>query len=218
MYEFFSKKLLIGGGGEKNPYSPNQVVFYKSSSTAIESITLYKGRYKVELVGGGGGQSGGVTSYLVAGGAGSGSAFVGTLKVDKETIFDVYSGNLGSSNRTIGGSGGYGADGTNSWISEHGNLNIRIYCNSAGTGTGSASTGSSQKIGSGGTIVDLGNFVSKWMIETTLRVNGKPGTRGQYVTTFGTGGASVYQGFGRGAGPQNNNGTAGLVRITYLGK
>ncbi len=44
--------------------------------------------------------------------------------------------------------------------------------------------------------------------------NGLDGEGGSKVGRWGNGGASVYQGFGKGAGP--DNGTNGLVRITYL--
>lgn len=200
----------------KSPYRffPGNVVIERVASSSIYSINLIRGKYKIELVGGGGGQGGFATNSGVgfnSGGAGSGSAFVGTLNVTEASqIFDIYAGHVGSTNRGFVGVGG---DGTNSWISEHNNLSVRLYCNSAGTGSGGWSSN-----GIGGTIVDNGSFVSKYITETTLRQNGNAGEGGSLVGRWGKGGNSVYQGYGRGAGPENNNGTAGLVRITYLGE
>lgn len=194
-------------------FTPGQVVIEKVSSAAIKSINLLRGRYRVELVGGGGGQGGFATNNGVAfnsGGGGSGSAFVGIMNVTAESqMFDIYAGHVGSTNRGYVGSGG---DGTNSWISEQGNLDIRLYCNSAGTGSGGWSGH-----GTGGTIVNNGSFKEKYFTSVEFQSNGNAGEDGSKVGRWGHGGKSVYQGFGTGAGDDTGDGTAGLVRITYLG-
>ena len=201
------------GSAEQNPFKKGQIIVSASASAAITSIVLHRGLYKIELVGGGGGQGGFATASGYAfgsGGGGSGSCFVGTLRVkDLRQTFDYYAGHVGSTNR---GYVGVGTDGTNSWISEQGNLNVRLYCNSAGTGSKGW-----DGYGTGGTIVDAGSFVSKYITNTEVRHNGLNGTAGGVVGNFGTGGASLLLGYGRGAGPKGNDGTAGFVRISYLG-
>ena len=192
-------------------FTPGSIIVEEVNSSAVKSILLMPGIYKVELVGAGGGQGGFATASGIgfgSGGGGSGAAFVANMTVATEAIFDYYAGNVGSTNRGYVGTGG---DGSNSWISEHNNLNIRYYCNSAGTGSGGWDSH-----GNGGTLVNQGGFQEKYFSNITVASNGNRGTDGGVAGGWGTGGASVYQGFGAGAGGDQGDGSHGLVRITYL--
>lgn len=209
------KSAYLGGTHvyQYNSYNPSSIIYNRVGGGVVESVTLLPGRYKLEMVGAGGGQGGFATNSGVAfnsGGAGSGAAVVGEMVVNTTTVFEVTAGNVGSTNR---GYVGTGNDGGSSFIREKDNPGIYYTCNSAGTGSGGWSGH-----GTGGYLQEDGGFWAKWVPNgATFYSNGLEGEGGSRVGRWGNGGASVYQGFGAGAGPANNNGTAGMVKITYVG-
>ncbi len=205
----YSKKLLIA---PPDPYEPGSIIYEKHGGNVVEDIILPPGTYKLEMVGGGGGQGGFATASgygFNSGGAGSGAAVVGEIVIVKETAFQVYAGNVGSTNRGYVGTGG---DGGSSFIREKDNPGIYYTCNSTGTGSGGW-----DGHGTGGYLQEDGGFWAKWVPNgATFYSNGNAGEGGSKLLHWGAGGASVYQGYGKGAGPETDNGTSGLVRITYL--
>lgn len=193
-------------------YRPNVKVFEKVGGQVIDTLVLHKGKYKVEMVGAGGGQGGFATNSGIgfgSGGGGSGAAIVFNMKISQTTSFDTYVGNVGSTNRGYLGTGGNGGD---SWLRFAGQEGNYIACRGAGTGSGGWSGH-----GNGGTIQEGSNFLTNVNAQTTLRTNGNRGTDGGVVGGWGTGGNSVYQGYGKGAGGANGDGSSGFIRITYLG-
>lgn len=200
----------MGGGGSKEPFEQGKVIVSQSGGQVITDVFLPVGVYLLELVGAGGGQGGFATNSGVAfnsGGAGSGAAVVGEMVVTADTWFQWYSGTVGATNRGYVGSGKPGGD---SWIRERDNIGCYYACRSTNTGSGGWSGH-----GTGGTLENAGGFWAKWVPRgATFYSNGLDGEGGSKVGRWGNGGASVYQGFGKGAGP--DNGTSGLVRITYL--
>lgn len=193
-------------------FTPGSVVYEKYGGNAAEDVFLLPGSYKMEIVGGGGGQGGFATNSGVAfgaGGGGSGAAVSAVMTVSEEAVFQVCSGNVGSTNRGYVGSG---EDGGDSWIREKNNTAVFVACRSSGTGSGGWSGH-----GNGGTVEDQG-FLTKYSpgAQVLLRQNGNAGTAGGVVGGWGTGGASVYQGHGAGSGGDKGDGSSGMVRITFL--
>lgn len=195
-------------------YVPDQVVYFKQGGNTVEQFLATPGRYRVELTGGGGGQGGFATKSGVAfgsGGGGSGAAIQFIMKVNEDTMMEVYSGNVGSTNRGYVGSGGDGGD---SFIREKNNPACYYACRSAGTGSGGW-----DGHGNGGYLQEGEGFAGKWFLGgAVFYSNGNAGTAGGVVGGWGTGGASVYGGHGAGAGGAQGNGTSGVVKVTYLGE
>lgn len=196
-----------------NSYNPGTVLYEKYGGNLTKGLTLQPGTYRIEMVGGGGGQGGFATNSGVAfgsGGGGSGAAIVFTAKITSATYIEVRSGSVGSTSHGYLGTGGAGGD---SYVRLGANGNPFVRCNSSMTGSGGWSNH-----GTGG-IVDYGDgdIMSALNAQITFQSNGKAGSGGGVVGGWGTGGASVYYGQGRGTGPGTTDGTPGIIKVTYLG-
>lgn len=196
-----------------NSYNPGTVLYERYGGNLTEGLTLQPGTYRIEMVGGGGGQGGFATNSGVAfgsGGGGSGAAIVFTAKITSATYIEVRSGSVGSTSHGYLGTGGAGGD---SYVRLGANGNPFVRCNSSMTGSGGWSGH-----GSGG-IVDYGDgdIMSALNAQITFQSNGNAGSGGGVVGGWGTGGASVYYGQGRGTGPGTTDGTPGMIKVTYLG-
>ena len=196
-----------------NSYNPGTVLYERYGGNLTEGLTLQPGTYRIEMVGGGGGQGGFATNSGVAfgsGGGGSGAAIVFTAKITSATYIEVRSGSVGSTSHGYLGTGGAGGD---SYVRLGANGNPFVRCNSSMTGSGGWSGH-----GTGG-IVDYGDgdIMSALNAQITFQSNGNAGSGGGVVGGWGTGGASVYYGQGRGTGPGTTDGTPGMIKVTYLG-
>jgi hypothetical protein len=196
-----------------NSYNPGTVLYERYGGNLTEGLTLQPGTYRIEMVGGGGGQGGFATNSGVAfgsGGGGSGAAIVFTAKITSATYIEVRSGSVGRTSHGYLGTGGAGGD---SYVRLGANGNPFVRCNSSMTGSGGWSGH-----GSGG-IVDYGDgdIMSALNAQITFQSNGNAGSGGGVAGGWGTGGASVYYGQGRGTGPGTTDGTPGMIKVTYLG-
>ena len=212
------------GGGIKDPYKKETVLFESSTPGTYNVEILGKGKYEVYCIGGGAGgnctggrttgsHGGNWTSYGAGGGGGAG--FIGEVVLNK-SILSIKVGKAGDGFR---GGLGVTAKAPDGEASQIGSFII------AGGGIGGIMRISSrgrieqQTAGVGGTISVSGISV----IFSTLNSNGNNGE-----TSGGTppGGASLYGGYGAGGSGFARGssepvtglpGTNGYVKIVYKG-
>ena len=187
------------GNTESNPYEKGQIIINLIADTGSEQqIYIETGIYKIECVGAGSSGNGwyaGAAGYIMYGGGGSGSGFVGEYKLTKGT-YKYRCGNGGTGN---GGEGGA------SYIL-----------------TTSTSTGIYAQGGRPGGYTQGGNDGGVLSIDSSLiigtpqvKANGNKGADGAITTTDRAGGASIYNGYGAG-GSSRSAGSNGILKITYL--
>lgn len=192
MKELQSEKMLMAA---QDPYKPETVLFESATPGTYNVNITGDGFYEVYCVAGGGQSNyskssagAGKWNFFIASG-GSGSGFVGTIKLNK--------GNL---SLIIGGSGG--------------DSSIGGYVKTYHGGNGDGSRGGSG--GSGGSTPTVNALVKSQTVNTAGNA-GKYQT-GSSSTTSCAGGASVYGGYGAGGtayGYGNEAGKAGYVKIIY---
>lgn len=186
-----------------SPFISNQIVLEKNGGvTDWQSITLYRGVYKLELVGAGGGAGGwAYNKYAWGGGCGgSGSAFVGEIYLSEKKELKYISANGGSSNGDYCGTGQPGG---------FAGLALGEKSIIAGGGRDVAAWSTN---GLGGTITN-NNFDLITKIISYLQGLDGSGAGGLWAS--GTGGISVYNGYGSGGGHTFSGGNS-FIRITYL--
>lgn len=208
----------LGSWYRDNSYVTIQSISYLESgvilvnlntATSVEqSFTLPACKLKLELVGGGGGGGG----YFIdakgrhiqyASGA-SGGALVCEIQVPAGTYFYRCGG--------AGDPGGHNYNGTAGSASYFSDQSQDKLAQATGGGNGVYAC-DFNVVPSGG-IPSITGFT---VLSTSLFQQGNPGLgRVQYSDQDTAGGASVYQGFGKGGGSKTK-GTDGLCRITYLG-
>ncbi len=120
MREAWSKNLLL----KSDPYKKNQVIFESSTPRTYNVEILGKGKYEVYCIAGGGGGRYGDSSRDYMQGGGSGSGFIGIIRI-----------NAGTLNVTVGAGGRYQSyPGNNSAIAGI----VKTYGGGAGGGGGGA--------------------------------------------------------------------------------
>ena len=194
------KKFILAGGS--SPYTPGQVLLNLTSGSKTVEV-LDNGIYELRLVGGGGGAS--IVTSL-GGSGGSGSAFVGQIRLTKGT-YSASAGALGASQ-----------SGTNT--------------GRAGTG-GNSNFGSAYAYGatggyySGGGVGGSAPSIPYTIISSSVNTAGANGTSGNILQIVrANGGASKYDGYGKGTGIYRTStmklafdyGTSGLVYLAYVGR
>jgi hypothetical protein len=205
----------------RGAYATNQTIFEKSTAGTY-SVKLEKaGLYEITVVGGGGAAAmrGVYDDRGYGWSGGSGGAFVGTFNLDRGTYTVVVAkannnttkqtSNSQTSNPTDTGTYGSSVSGVVS------------------VGGGGSGHYNSSYVGAAGAAATL----SLTPITTTLNSAGKAGAsgsggKGSAAAKQVDGGASVYNGYGKGQGCKTSeyyskrswiNGTAGFVKIVYKG-
>ena len=198
---------------EERAYVTDQVIFESSTAGTYEVELLENGNYEVYCIGGGAGgaYSRSTTTNAKAGG-GSGSGFIGVVLLSK-----------GDYSITVG-AGGAGAAAKDAAIYSSAGGNSLIENNVVAYGGGAAYARVSKSDthgGAGGKIPDI-------TVETVSTTLNKAGNKGGSVandqsSTRYYGGASVYNGYGKGGDAFSINlgagseGTAGYVKIVWKG-
>lgn len=192
-------------------YEDDQVVFENATAGAYEVEIAQDGNYEVYCIGGGGGgaftsSTSGLGSNSNAGG-GSGSGFIGVVKLLKN-IYSVTVGVGGTLTKATGNKASRGSAGGNSSIGD----SVIVY-----GGSGGYNSDSKHPTGGAGGAEPLINVE---LVEETLNISGNTGSKststGNTSNKNIAGGASVYEGYGKG-GTSNSNGTAGYVKIVWKG-
>lgn len=194
---------------EQKYYNDGQTIYESASGGASTTLNLYtSGRYQVICIGGGGGAAEKFNRpwHNTASG-GSGSGFDCVFQLGKGN-YAVQVGNGGTGIYSTTNPGKVG-DGGNS---RFGNS----YAYGGGGGTSNNST--SLIAGAAGATPKL----SYTVISSTLNRAGNPGTISTDTYNPATGGASIYGSYGKGGDCRKNalvvNGTAGYVKVIFLGK
>jgi hypothetical protein len=203
-------------------YTPNQVVFEKSTAGTY-TVNLEKaGLYEITVVGGGGAAAmrGVYDDRGYGWGGGSGGAFVGTFVLERGTRTVV----VGKANNNTT------AQTTNSQTSNP--SDTKTYGSSVSgvvsVGGGGSGHYNSSYVGAAGAAATL----TITPTSTTLNKAGNAGSsgsggKGSAAAATVNGGASVYNGYGKGQGCKTSeyytkrswvNGTAGYVKIVYKGR
>ena len=201
--DLWSKKVLI----KSSPYTIGEVLFESAIAGTYSVDLAANGNYEVYVIGGG---AGGATtlnqnsSLIELTGGGSGSGFVGVVKLLQGTHII----NIGEGGKAMQGYRSTNYAGGNSSISD----NVITY------GGKSVATGT---VGKGG---DLPT-VNVTIVSTTLNVTGNNGENDvtfedytEYTTIHG--GESVYGGYGAGGNTGSGSpqdGIDGYVKIIYVG-
>lgn len=199
---------------QADPYNPGTVLYESSTAGSSQSVALEEGLYEVYCIAGGGGAAGTMSSvstgfshfsktYFRGCGGGSGSGFIGTIKINQGTYTITVGAGGGGAINGQAGSGGDTAIGS-----------IVV----AKGGGGAYQRSGTFSVGKGGAAPTINTSV----ISTTLNKAGSNGT--QTTATGGgssQGGAAVYSSYGAGGGgvyPIPGAGTGGYVKIIYKGQ
>lgn len=205
MMRCWSKALLTKVTGL---YQRGELIFESSTPGTYEIELLTIGTYEIYCIAGGSGAnySKGTLGSKFVGSGGSGSGFIGVLKLT-DPVLSIVVGNGGfgtshDSSTTTSGAGG------NSSIS-----NIVVCYGASG-----ATIGRDHAIyGKGGSLPTL----SAVPITTILHSVGNDGNYSRTSNSTTYGGAALYENYGKGGdnvGTSPQNGSAGYVKIVYLGK
>lgn len=202
MYQFFSKRLLLGGGDKIEP----NTVIYNASGAAPITIKLTKGVYFIEAVGGGGGASYSKPAAGMGSGGGSGGCIRGYYRLARG-FYNITSGRRGDdSNMT--NIPYYEQSPSGEMASVHTLEGTAIIIGYGGTGAKRASPQ-----GYGGSTYTNPAYQEGNLVTNVGGNNGGVGG----LWSAAKGGASVYNGFGKGGdGNDPNKGTNGLLKITYI--
>lgn len=196
--EIYNGSTLVYTGSQ---YDVDEVVFESSTAGTYSLELLETGKYEVYCVGGGGGgntYSSGIPPRFFSSGGGSGGGFIGVINIVKSS-YSIIVGNLGSrsTSQQAGGTGGSSTIGS------------LIICSG---GIGGRSNGFTPIGGSGGTVT-----LNTTPVNVTLNSSGNTGG-GNTGTGTVLGGASLYNGYGKGGDSNSNNARAGYVKIIYKGR
>lgn len=188
----FAKKILLNSG----PYKKDEIIVERTTAGTFDIELIGDGKYEVYVIGSGAGATfnggGYMSGYNIGSGGGSGSGFIGIVKLTAGTYSCKVGAGVGARESATPSYAGQDSYIGNAVIAR--GAPSHAY-NSAGNG-GSAPT------------------VNVPIISTTLNRAGNPGT----VTSNygGAGGASVYNGYGAGGGGTGSS-TAGYIKIVYKG-
>ncbi len=212
MMELWSKNLLL----KYDPYKKDQVIFESSTPGTYNVELLADGKYEVYCIGGGAGAAhtseriSGNVRYSRAGG-GSGSGFVGIIKLKKSTLSCVV-GNGGAPLRVPS---------TTALLTGYpgGDSKIQDFVISYGAPASVVRSYPSYCESYAAPIPEI----SIVPLSQELNIAGNVGQTGTGSSGRGyAGGASVYNGYGTGgtasADLSAHAGTAGYVKIVYKGK
>lgn len=215
MMQFWSKALLSKVTG---PYQSGELIFESSTPGTYEIELLATGIYEVYCIGGGAGSlrnnlsNSKYTFRQVSIAGGSGAGYIGRITLSEGVLsICVASGGIGQSfsNNSLN----YGV---NTGALAGGTSSIGTFVSVGGGKPGS--TGRDQMNPSYGGEIPSVNVDE---INTILRSGGNIGECQNRTTTSVSGGASVYENYGKGGdviGISPQNGSAGYVKIIYLGE
>ncbi len=205
------------GASKKKAYKKGTIIFESKIPGTYQVDLLYDGSYLVYCIAGGAGAlrnnlNKSYTYQQVSIGGGSGSAFIGVIKLTAGNIpISVGTGGIGQSftNNSLN----YGV---NSPALCGGESSIGIFVRSpAATG---GSTGRDQmNISHGGSMP----IITAEIISEELNSAGNNGNAVNRTTSSVAGGAALYEEYGKGGdviGIAPQHGTSGYVKIIYLGK
>ena len=204
------------------PYKEGEVIYEKDT----ESYDVLKlgatGIYKIECVGGSGACAlrGVYDDRGYGWGGGSGGAFVGTVVMTKGK-YDITVGKANANTKSQGGN-------TNTLNPADASLYPSIISGIVTCGGGGSGHYNSNYVGAAG----AAPIFHKDPLTIELNTAGNPGKynsggKGSSPSAYCAGGASVYNGYGTGQGGYASEysggrrwvaGTAGYVKITYLGR
>lgn len=195
---------------ESSHYQPDEVLFESSTAGTYSLDILDTANYEVYCIGGGAGALvGGQLSsfYSIALSGGSGGGFIGIFNLN-DGNYQIIIGSRGTKKNASGGRKNYGEAGGYSQIT-----NI-IKCNGGTQNYLKLTTqggDDGHSVSSGGSVE-----LSLTPISYTLNTKGNNGSLYNFVTS-GSGGASVYNSYGKGGDIEANNSTNGYVKIIYKG-
>lgn len=195
---------------EQKYYNDGQTIYESASGGASTTLSLQtSGRYRVICIAGGGGAAEKDIQYwhnTASGGSGSGF----------DCVFQLVKGNYAVQVGN-GGTGIYSTKDNPGKVGDGGNSrfgNSYAY----GGGGGRSNGKNDQTAGAAGATPKL----SYTVISSTLNRAGNPGTISTDTYHPATGGASIYGSYGKGGDCRRNasvvNGTAGYVKVIFLGK
>lgn len=195
---------------EQKYYNDGQTIYESASGGASTTLNLQtSGRYRVICIAGGGGAAEKDIQYwhnTASGGSGSGF----------DCVFQLVKGNYAVQVGN-GGTGIYSTKDNPGKVGDGGNSrfgNSYAY----GGGGGRSNGKNDQTAGAAGATPKL----SYTVISSTLNRAGNPGTISTDTYHPATGGASIYGSYGKGGDCRRNasvvNGTAGYVKVIFLGK
>ncbi len=199
--QFYSKKLMQGGA----PYEPGTAVYFAEGGAPV-TLKLVKGIYFIEAVGGGGGASYSKVGSGMGSGGGSGGCIRGYYRLAKG-VYNLTSGRRGDdSNMT--NIPNYEQSPSGEMSSVHTADGTAVCIGYGGTGAKRASPQ-----GYGGSTYTNPTYQDGALVTNLGGNNGGVGS----LWTAAKGGASVYNGYGKGGdGNAPNQGTNGFLKITYL--
>lgn len=196
--ELSSERMLMQ---IQETYDPETVLFESNTSGTYTLDIFGKGVYEIYCIGGGGG---GATYGRPAASGGSGSGFIGEIKLPKGALTLTIGGGGNASTKFYAGSGG------NSSI---GDLVI------AYGGGGAFAYTSDARVGVGGSIPIVNTEI---IGEPTLHKAGNNGSGGSSLTDRYWNTTSVYNGYGNGGSARSNPssknanpGSSGYIKIIY---
>lgn len=195
---------------EQKYYNDGQTIYESASGGASTTLNLQtSGRYRVICIAGGGGAAEKDIQYwhnTASGGSGSGF----------DCVFQLVKGNYAVQVGN-GGTGIYSTKDNPGKVGDGGNSrfgNSYAY----GGGGGRSNGKNDQTAGAAGATPKL----SYTVISSTLNRAGNPGTISTDTYHPATGGASIYGSYGKGGDCKKDasliNGTAGYVKVIFLGK
>lgn len=193
---------------EQKYYNDGQTIYESASGGASTTLNVQtSGRYRVICIAGGGGGAEKLIKYwhnTASGGSGSGF----------DCVFQLLKGNYAVQVGN-GGTGIYSTKDNPGKVGDGGNSRFGDSY-AYGGGGGTSNHKSDQTAGAAGATPKL----SYTVISSSLNRAGNPGTIATSGTIFG--GASIYGSYGKGGDCQKNasliNGTAGYVKVIFLGK
>lgn len=215
MMQLWSKTLLAKVTG---PYQSGELIFESSTPGIYEIELLTAGIYEVYCIGGGAGalrnnlSNSKYTFRQVSIAGGSGAGYIGRLFLSEGKLsISIASGGTGQAftNNSLN----YGV---NTAALAGGTSSIGTFVSAGGGKSGS--TGRDQMNPSYGGSIPTVNVEESI---TILKTGGNTGECQNRTTTSVSGGASVYENYGKGGdviGTSPQHGSAGYVKIVYLGK
>lgn len=205
MVEFWSKALLMTN---VEPYEPETILFDSSTPGTYELEIPTEIIAEVYVVAAGSGacvSAGGISAKGSRSGGGSGSAFIGVIKIPKGTI---------SLTVGRGGPGGY-KNGEWAYGSAGGNSSLGEIVVAFGATGSSADKNGAGAGGNGGATPSI----AAQILATIQCAAGRSGEH-KMGTAPASGGSSLYGGYGRGGnsnGTSPEAGTNGYIKIIYKG-
>lgn len=197
-------------GSRYRPFRAGEVLIFMDLKDAAPEVTqtitkdLPKQKYKLKMIGGGGGDGGAYGAGIWYGSGGSGAAFIGTLALTKGT-YKFTCGSRGKNTPGVNQAGGTnGISSKFEKLNDNGTWEVLIEAGGGFTGVWLNGPGDGGKIN-----------VFLTPVSSELMQNGNSGNKGGMTGNL-DGGTSVYAGYGQGCGTYGRGGTGGFLELSAL--